>query len=319
MFLNFIDRLGTFFDRRFILAYWLPSFIFVAALTGLLMVIYGVSATLKWWDNLSASAGLLTSLVFLFLTVVLALVLQPLTIPLIRLYLGYWPRWLSYFETKGKSREREAWRKFQVSTPRLRPTRLGNVLASNYEYAYRVYRIDPAIWLPRLTPLLPESFRAQMDGALTPLFCLLNLSSIFLALAVIGGVLIGILDYRWWLFLLVWVAGLVLAFICYQASISQSNEYGMLIRVAFDLYRSELIKQMRVSLPDTPQKEFALWSRLRKWIHFTDRPPRHPWRDPMNATLLPYDNYKDPSVGLAKTATVSVTAPVELRIQEPSD
>jgi hypothetical protein len=314
MFPTFIDKLSSIFDRRFIVAFWLPGFVFVALLTGVVIIIYGLSPTLLWWDNLSASGRLIGSVFFLFLTLILALLLQPFSVSLTRVYLGYWPRTLSYFIKWGKGREREFWTPFQVSDERLLPTRLGNVLASNYEYAHRVYQIDPAIWLPRLTPLMPETFRAQMDNALTPMFCLINLSSIFSALAVVGGLLVVFLDQRSWLFLLIWIAGLLLALICYRASISQSAEYGTFIRVAFDLYRPELIKQLRFALPDTPQKEFALWGRLGKWVHFREAHPGHPWADPENPSPLNYENYRDPGTVIAKAVDVSVKSPIQLKI-----
>jgi hypothetical protein len=302
MFLSFFDRLGSIFDRRFVLAYWLPSFVFVALFAGLFVTIFGAASSLKWWDTLSPSARLAASLSLFFTITIIALLLQPLSVPLTQLYLGYWPERLRSFREWGRNRERElqAWSQFEVSDDRLLPTRLGNVLASNYEYGARVYQIDPAIWLPRLAPLLPDTFRSQMDNALTPVFCLLNLSTAFSAFAVVGGSLIVVLDQRWWLFLPVWTGSLVLAFICYRACISQASEYGTFIRVAFDLYRPKLIEQMRFSLPETPKQDWELWGRLTRWVHFTTNKPIPPWSDPEHPVPLHYNNRPEPD-GIADT------------------
>jgi hypothetical protein len=291
MFLSFFDKLGSIFDRRFVLAYWLPSLVFVGLFAALFVTMRGVTASLAWWDGLAASAQVVTSFILLSITVIIALLLQPLSVPLTQLYLGYWPERLASFIEWGTNREREAWSPFEVSDDRLLPSRLGNALASNYEYGAQVYQIDPAIWLARLAPLLPETFRSQMDNALTPVFCLLNLSTAFSAFAVIGGSLVVVLDQRWWLFLLVWGAGLGIAFVCYRASISQAAEYGMFIRVAFDLYRPKLIEQMRFSLPETPQQDWELWGRLTRWVHFTTNRPLRPWRDPLHPAPIHYANH----------------------------
>jgi len=315
MFLSFIDKISSIFDRRFLIAYWLPSFVFVALLTGFIALIFGVTQSLMWWDKRSRSESLAFSAGMLFLITILALLLQPFTRPLTRLYLGYWPSLFSYFTKWGKKRERQRapWTEFEVSDDRLLPTRLGNVLASAYEYPHRVYQIDPAIWLPRLTPLLPETFRAQMDNALTPLFCLLNLSANFSLLAFVGGFLVAWLDQGWKFFLGVWLINLSLSVVCYRATVSQASEYGTFIRVAFDLYRPELIKQMRFSLPQTPKEEFDLWGKLGMWLYFKEQIPVYPWPQVDTPELpLNYENYKAPAAGAANTMDVSVKALVKI-------
>jgi hypothetical protein len=321
MLLTFVDRLGSIFDRRFIQAYWLPSFVFVVLLIALGVVIHGIAPSLNWWQTVSASEGVVYSIALLFFITVLAILIQPFAVPLTRIYLGYWGESLSYFTAAGKARERQRWTVIQVSGDRLLPTRLGNVLASAYEYPDRLYEMDPAVWLPRLTPLLPETFRTQMDNALTPVFCLLNLSTFFSLLAIVGGFLIIVFDQRWWFFLLFWTASLLLARACYLASISQCAEYATLIRVAFDLYRSELFKQLRISLPLTPEQEPRLWERLEKWIEFDKQPPELPWGEDLHngETALHYDNYKDPSAGVGNIGSVSITMPTQLRITLESD
>lgn len=316
MLLGFVDKLGSIFDRRFIHAYWLPSFIFVVLLTALGVVIYGVTPALQWWNKRSASESILCSIGFLLLITMLAILIQPFATSLTRFYLGYWPASLSYFINWGTARERRTWKPFQVSADRLLPTRLGNVLASAYDYPDQVYNLDSAIWLPRLTPLLPESFRSQMDNALTPLFCLLNLSTFFSALAIVGGLAIVLFDQRWWLFLSVWMPSLLLARACYRASVRQCAEYGALIRVAFDLYRSELFKQLRVPLPQTPELESPLWPMLERWIHFPTQLPVLPWEELQEGeTPLHYDNYKEAPAVAANAINVSVTTPIQLKLE----
>jgi hypothetical protein len=310
MLLTFLDKLGGLFDRRFIVAYWLPSFVFTVLLVAEAGLLYNAPAALKWWDALSATASVLLTVGLLFGVTILAYLLQPFTVPLMRLYLGYWPRRVSFLADWGKTRARREWSEAEISDKRLLPTRLGNTLSVAYEYPFKVYQLDPAIWLPRLTPLLPETFRAQMDNALVPVFSLLNLSALLLLFACIGGLAVALLSSRWWLFLLVWGGSLALSGVCYLASISQVRDYGTYIRVAFDLYRHELIKQMHIPLPDTPEKEWALWDRLHRWLHYTDELPRLPWQElAAGEQPLHYDNYHEPATESAEVAVTLLTIP----------
>ena len=109
---------------------------------------------------------------------------------------------------------------------------------------------------------------------------------------------------------------LSLSVICYQATVSQASEYGSFIRVAFDLYRPELIKQMRFPLPQTPQEEFALWGKLGRWLYFKNALPEYPWADlpQVDTPELPlnYENYRAPAAGNANTMDVSLKALVKI-------
>ena len=160
---------------------------------------------------------------------------------------------------------------FPLDDELLKPTRLGNVLAAAEEYSYQVYRLDAVIWWPRLAALLPESFRIQVDIALTPMLAVLNLSIIFTFSALIEGCLL--LDqHQWPLCVLIFLIGLGLAWICYLSSINQAAVYGRFVRVAFDLYRHEVFKQMHIPVPDNPVEERLLWDLLTEW-HYLYRPP----------------------------------------------
>jgi len=68
-------------------------------------------------------------------------------------------------------------------------------------------------------------------------------------------VVVALMDQRWWLLLLYLLSGLALARFCYYAALSQAVAYGEQIRVGFDLYRSDVLKQMRIPLPTSAYKE----------------------------------------------------------------
>jgi len=107
----------------------------------------------------------------------------------------------------------------------LKPTRLGNVLAAAKEYSSQIYRLDAVIWWPRLAPLLPEEFRIQVDTALTPMIMMLNLSLIFILIALFGGGSL-LFERYWWLFMATFIGGLLPARGCYLAAVNQALDLG---------------------------------------------------------------------------------------------
>jgi hypothetical protein len=157
--------------------------------------------------------------------------------------------------------------KYPRDLDHLKPTRLGNVLAAAEEYSSQVYSLDGVIWWPRLAPLLPVTFRAQVDTALTPMLTALNLSMILTLFALPSGMLVLPFSRPWWLLPIISLGELLLGWICYSAAVSQAKDYGKVIRVAFDLYRHEILKQMHLPVPDNLTDERLLWASLNKWLY----------------------------------------------------
>lgn len=326
---GFLTQLGGFFDRRFLLAYWMPTFITLA-----LLALGGAAAQLGAGDALAAWAALdplmqvIIGLAALIGITVLAFGLQALTTPIVRLYEGYWPdNWLRRW---AEGDQRASWQKINVQItdktataglhrhgayrsyyfdyPRdpalLRATRLGNTLSAAEEYSSQAYGLDSVLWWPRLTPLLPETLRSQIDAALTPMLALLNLSFLLTLFALFGGLALLLDDWFFrsqplWLYALVLGGGLVLARFCYVGAVSQAGEYGDLIRVAFDLHRRKLLEAMNVPLPAELMDERELWTALNQFVYFYTPPPQANL-DPdghqyVSDQHFRFDNYKPPA------------------------
>jgi hypothetical protein len=144
----------------------------------------------------------------------------------------------------------------------IKPTRFGNVLAAAAEHPRLVYAMDGALWWPRLMPLLPANFVAMLGGVQAPTMAFVNLSVVFFALALSAAAILVLAVAQWVTALVVLVAGLVLARLCYQAAVSQALELGSVIRVAFDLYRFEILTQLHLESPSDLGAERAVWQRL---------------------------------------------------------
>lgn len=91
---TFLDKLGGFFNRRFLVTYWGPALIGSVLFAGLIAAQPGFSSVFIWWTHQTGTEqALLGAGAILFVTVA-ALVLEALTTPIVRLYEGYWPQWL---------------------------------------------------------------------------------------------------------------------------------------------------------------------------------------------------------------------------------
>jgi hypothetical protein len=206
---------------------------------------------------------------------------------------------------------------FYLNYPRnpllLKPTKLGNVLAAAEEYSMQLYKLDAVIWWPRLAPLLPDAFRAQVDVALIPMLAVLNLCLVFTLLPILSGGIAILLGPNWLLFIVSFIGGFILARASYIAAVSQAVDYGNWIRVAFDLYRHEILKQMHISIPDNLVEEALLWTSLNKWVYkFTP-----PWEamQTKKSSIVKRPFYYD--------THISTTTPVQLQemtftIKEPT-
>jgi hypothetical protein len=254
-----------------------PVFACALILAATWIGLHGVAETLRRWD--AAGVTWTTAILFgtLFCISLIAFLLQALQTSLVRLYAGYWP--IAFLRKWAEQRQEQLRQKaldgavrdwyYIYSRNAIRDipqaTRLGNVITAAYDYPDELYGANASNWWSRLTAVLPANFRTQVDGALTPLVALLNLCTTVLVATFVGSVLLVMLYQKWWVITVYLLLGLALARIFYRAAINQAVVYGDYVRVGFDLYRSELLKQMRIPLPDTARKENNVWQELNAW------------------------------------------------------
>lgn len=338
---TFLDTSTSFFDRRFMLTYLIPSAVFLSFLIGLMQIYFSLSITLGWWERLGLLEQILIGIFALFTIIIVAYILEMLTAPIVRLFEGYWPKgkltdlvishqlkkWMRYaridksteltnqlkelmkskeiatnndqrtsieeqiasieeqIAQEVKSATAECYYKYPRNPELLKATQLGNVLGAVEDYPFQIYRIDAAIWWPRLAVLLPETFRVQVDTSLSPMLAALNLSILFTLLS-IAGAITTIIDHQWLLSGVIFLAGLFLARVLYLAVVNQAIVYGKLVRVAFDLYRHEILRQMHIPIPNSLFKERVIWDMLSD-CHYYYIPP---WNMGSLKNILEPDN-----------------------------
>jgi hypothetical protein len=213
-----------------------------------------------------------------------ALVLHPLQVIMVRLLEGYWPRWARPTTRCGLAwqRRREQRLKERMRLPEgrrpdegeirragiaattlrsafparpdlIRPTALGNVIAAFEERAGGAYGWDTPVAWPRLYPLLDGEVRAIVDDRRDVLDAMCRLAVTALLTAVVT---VGLLAaWGWWVLLA--LAPAALGWIAYRVAIPTAGALGEAIRVAFDLNRFAMYPALHVALPADPDAERA--------------------------------------------------------------
>ena len=269
MFSSMVTGAADRFDTHFFGAYWLPAFVAVIGSIGVVVGRVGPGSAGAGVTDRNSVQQTLIALILIVSITMLAFMLQALRLPMVRLYAGAtFSRDVAAAPVDDRSgtasgagpaadRARAGCR---GGAPR-RPTRFGRVLAAAAEHPRTVYGMDGVIWWARLMPLLPSDFRKLLSAAQAPTMAMLNLSAVLAVLGV-GGSLVLAFGQQVRVAVAVLAAGLILSRLSYAAAVSQVSEFARLIRVAFDLYRHDIISQLGMTCPADLPSERAMWQRL---------------------------------------------------------
>ena len=174
---------------------------------------------------------------------------------------------------------------FPVRETSILPTRLGNVIRAFEGYANVKYGIDAIMLWPRLAEKLPKDTSESLDSAKASFDFMLNCSvlSILTAAAVLTAGLV-----RHHPFTSSYLGGwpvqtacfCALAYLSYLGAINRAASWGMEVKVAFDLYRFDLLTGLGYKTEISgPVEERALWEQISFQFLYPDAP---------NLTPLPY-------------------------------
>lgn len=249
---------------------------------------------------MEAIADLKTSrlvIVAALIAIVGALV-TPLQLALIRFLEGYWgdgrfARWVSGVATRRQRRQMEALRadtqvqsddpaapftieqrtrvtraaqllsqRFPAETEIL-PTALGNALRAAERRAGDRYGLDAIVFWPRLYATMPKETRSVVNGARDELDLVAGLAVSFFASALVAAALTTQHGGVWRCLPL---ALLALAAFAYRSAVTSAIQYGVMVGVAFDLHRFELLAALHVPLPADSEAERALYAGVEKVI-----------------------------------------------------
>jgi hypothetical protein len=156
---------------------------------------------------------------------------------------------------------------YPVSRSPFLPTRLGNVIASFEDYSFNKYEIDSVTIWPRFLPVLSQvKYSLYLEKEKANFDFLINLCLIVILfcveLFVVGLLFISELSH--WLF---WIGFLFcIAYILYCTAVSGALGWGNAVRVAFDLYRFELLASLKIKLPKNDNEARMIWDQTSNYF-----------------------------------------------------
>jgi hypothetical protein len=180
----------------------------------------------------------------------------------------------------------------------LMPTRLGNVLRASEIYAYERYHIEGITIWPRLFHVLPRQFVASLEEKNNHLLFLLHSSllayfnaGICILAGITGLVYQRLAGIRFDLipteernffirgfnsikpteYLVIGVLAFCLAYMMYSVAVNAAEGYALFVRAGFDLYRMDLLKELRQPMPKELQDEKQLWMVLHEYFVAANR------------------------------------------------
>lgn len=283
-------------NRRFFLVGYIPIY---AALLFLLLLAWagargwatpppsGLSFANAWATAAALSVG---EVVMLALVVTLiAVLIHPLQLALVRVLEGSWPRWLgTSLARRLQVRRKRRWeraallpqvdpamlsaeqiqgagkvgqelrRRFPLPDHLVRATSLGNALAAMEDSAGRPYGLDAVAAWPRLYPVLGADVRTLVDDQRDTLDGAARMAAVMMVTGVAAAALLA--RSGWWVMLM--LIPLTVALLSYYGAVHAALAYGECVHVAFDLHRFDLLSAMHLELPTEQDAELTLNSEL---------------------------------------------------------
>ena len=291
MFSAALEKATSLFERRFLINIFFPSFIFCGL--SIVVVVAGqedLASTVKAWNQQNAAFQTVTIVGFISLVTFLSGILASNLTTIVRLYEGYWNfpgnRHLknvskSWYQHRLKELEKKleenpedpCYEEIYLNYPpptrltQVMPTRFGNILKNAELYPQLRYKIDAVLIWPRLFNLFPERFVLTLAEARSSFEFMLVISFLGGTFALLSSIYLLIIGATWWLFLLCFWGGWLVAWFAYKASLGSARLYAQQIKAAFDLYRNELLIQMRLPLPTNLKEERAQWKEIGQFLY----------------------------------------------------
>ncbi len=277
-----LEKLGGQLGRRFLLAVWLPNVLFWGGLAALAVTGRGWTDAARWWHERGVEARTALVLATVAASLVVGSVWSAQLPPLTRLLAGYWPGLpgLAALRDRRTGRHRRRHRTvmtdpkvfvreasyYPLAEDDVMPTRFGNVLRSAEAHPYDRYGIDAVLVWPRLYPVLPSRFAAQLAAAASDVDLMVTVFGLGLAFAGAGGALAAAL-LSWWAAVACCAGGLLVALIAYRGAVHTAFVYAALVKSAFDVHRGLLIDALGLERPVSWSTELAQWRQLGKvWL-----------------------------------------------------
>jgi len=275
-----LDRAADVLERRFLKNAFLPVLLLPLAIAAPWAVQDGrLEDVAQAWSRRDLSVQIVTLGFALAIVWFLAAIVASQWRNIIRLYEGYplmripllgnvsarW-YWRRAQELESTSDVWQLYYYFPAVESDFLPTRLGNVLRAAERYPYYRYGADTIVVWPRLYRLLERQAVEDVEDARASLEFMLVIS-LWFALSGAGGAVVLLLSGDSATLASAWfLAGAALAYLTYVSAIWAAVEYGEQLRTAMELYRLDLLAQLRLSVPTDLNEERSAWLRLTDFV-----------------------------------------------------
>lgn len=148
----------------------------------------------------------------------------------------------------------------------LLPTTLGNALRAAEHAGGERYGLDSISSWPRIYPLFSERFAATQAASRDSVDSTSTLCVGFFVVTVLGVSALWDEPKAYW----IPVVTAVLSWLSYLGAVSAAVQYGVYIRVAYDLHRHDLLKAMGLPLPTTLYEEYMRFRHLTNFFTADD-------------------------------------------------
>lgn len=311
-----LDRFASILHRRFMLVSFLPVLIFTGGMILLVLVVSNVSGSaLHWWSHLPGSLQIIAILSALATIWLAAGFMDSQSRNLIQLFEGYplgrtvplihdrmkaWHLALKDLATSGDNNDEyaaavellgrsvveqsdrfaeETYVLYPESDANILPTRLGNVLRAAEDHSEMRYNIDYLIIWPRLAHMCSDRFMEEYEDARAKLEFLLVVATLAGLFGFAGGILLLVFAAPPVAFAATVLGSAGLAWLAYTSAVHAAVEYGEKMRASIDLYRLDLLQQLRYPAPRTLAEEQLYWGEFGQL--FTDGADRRtPYASP---------------------------------------
>jgi hypothetical protein len=164
---------------------------------------------------------------------------------------GWWQRHFDYLLDQHREHAGRLFATFPEASWGIMPTRLGNELRRAERLAGDRYGLEAIEVIPRLYPLMPATMVRTIDDARNELD--VAASFVFVWLTATGVGFVALWPYGPWL--VIPLVTYLLAYLSYLGAVGAARYYGQTLTWAIDLYRFQLLEQLRIDLPKTHCEE----------------------------------------------------------------
>lgn len=287
MFSSVLKEVTGVLDRRFFLNVFVPCFVFWGLLLACWFAGRGdLTAAAKRWAARDTSIQLLLAGGFVTWVLLFASVVESNSTGVLRFFEGYWniPKLGDFFKNIGSEWHKQKLKSLQGrfdddpaayeevyltyplpepdEEPQVMPTLLGNILKNAELYPFHRYGLDAVLFWPKLYPLFPAQFAADIAELRGNLDAMLLVTTLAIAFSLLSGGYLVVVRAPWWLFAFCFGGGVITSFTSYRGAMGAVMPYAEQIKTAFDLYRNDLLEKMRVPLPATLEEERNRWQEL---------------------------------------------------------